>query len=168
MYATNQYNSLIYPFFIIGFKGVGGNVWVATNQCLGGAATCVNIAERLNAQLQQCDSEEVQPVNSAAFSIAMNGSEARLYISWKHDERNYYMADADCYYLRRADDYIRFRKTARNIVDWGKNDRLHSIRKSLDALIEEARKQTSREAKSRPREEEEEEEDNSKGKRARA
>jgi hypothetical protein len=26
---------LIYPFFVIEFKGNGGDLWVATNQCLG-------------------------------------------------------------------------------------------------------------------------------------
>jgi hypothetical protein len=54
---------------------------VATNQCLGGSASYVNIAERLNRRLKQCKSDEVRPIDSAALSIAMNGTEARLYIS---------------------------------------------------------------------------------------
>jgi hypothetical protein len=33
---------------------------------------------------------EVTLGNSAVFSIAMNGTEARLYISWKHDKLNFY------------------------------------------------------------------------------
>lgn len=44
--------NLVYPFFVIEFKADGpggsGSLWVATNQCLGGSASCVNIAERLN------------------------------------------------------------------------------------------------------------------------
>ena len=43
---------LIFPFFLVEFKGDcaanTGSLWVATNQCLGGSASCVKIAERLN------------------------------------------------------------------------------------------------------------------------
>ncbi|KAG9231564.1 hypothetical protein BJ875DRAFT_113334 [Amylocarpus encephaloides] len=50
MVANNQ--GLIFPFFVIEFKADGpggcGSMWVATNQCLGGSASCVNITERLN------------------------------------------------------------------------------------------------------------------------
>jgi hypothetical protein len=89
MVANNQ--GLIYPFFVIEFKGAGpsgaGSLWVATNQCLGGSASCVNIAERLNGQLRRCRSDDVvRPITTAAFSIAMSGTEARLYVSWKHSE----------------------------------------------------------------------------------
>ncbi|KAK0707006.1 hypothetical protein B0T26DRAFT_756411 [Lasiosphaeria miniovina] len=55
--ANNQ--DLIYPFFAIEFKADGpsggGTMWVATSQCLGGSASCVKIAERLNDQLRRCD-----------------------------------------------------------------------------------------------------------------
>lgn len=147
--ATNEYNTLVFPFFVIEFKGISGNMWVAGNQCLGGAAACVSIAEGLNRQLAEYESEEVYPIDSAAFSIAMNGSEARLYVSWKHDELRYYMKDVESYLLCRPDDYIEFRKVVRNIIDWGKNDRLKGIKKALDTLLEEARKKSSKEAKSR-------------------
>ncbi|KAF2452645.1 hypothetical protein BDY21DRAFT_157036 [Lineolata rhizophorae] len=98
MVANNQ--DLIYPFFVIEFKGDGGSMWVATNQCLGGSTSCVNIAERLNRQLRQCTNEEIRPTNSAAFSIAMNGTEARLYISWKHNELDYYMRKVRSFLLQ--------------------------------------------------------------------
>src|SRR4051812_19524865 len=82
-------NGLIYPFFDIEFKADGpsgsGSIWVATNQCLGGSTSCINIVERLNRQLRQYKNKNVRSIDSAAFSIAMNGTEARLYISWKHD-----------------------------------------------------------------------------------
>ncbi|KAI0388452.1 hypothetical protein F5Y17DRAFT_452771 [Xylariaceae sp. FL0594] len=140
---------LLYPFFVIEFKGEGGNMWVATNQCLGGSASCVKVAERLNHQLHQCKSSKIRQVDSAAFSIAMNGSEARLYISWKQNELNYYMADVKSFCLREPDHYIEFRKYVRNIIDWGKDKRLNQIRDSLDSLLEENRKRTSQAAKSR-------------------
>ncbi|KAI1106983.1 hypothetical protein F4804DRAFT_256427 [Jackrogersella minutella] len=152
MAANTQ--DLLYPFFVIEFKGEGpsgaGNLWVATNQCLGGAASCVNIAERLNHQLEQCISDEVRSINSAAFSIAMSGTEARLYISWKQDELQYYMANIESFLLQRPDHYLEFRKYVRNIIDWGKDKRLAEVRSSLDILLEESRKKASKGAKSRP------------------
>ena len=82
MVANSQ--GLVYPFLAVEFKADGpsgsGSMWVATNQCLGGSASCVNIAEGLNRQLRQCKSDKVQPIGSTAFSIAMNGRGAILRI----------------------------------------------------------------------------------------
>jgi len=84
MNGTANAQSLMYPFFVVEFKGDGpngvGNMWVATNQCLGSSASCVKISEYLNRQLRHCKSDEVRPINNAAFNIAMNGREAQLYI----------------------------------------------------------------------------------------
>ncbi len=152
MVANTQ--GLIYPFFVIEFKADGpggsGSMWVATNQCLGGAASCVNIVERLNHQLRQCQNVQVRPVDSAAFSIAMNGTEARLYISWKQDELKYYTRKVDSFLLQKPKDYVEFRKHVLNIVDWGNYERLNEIRQSLDSLLEDNRIIASRLAKSRP------------------
>ncbi|KAK0723976.1 hypothetical protein B0T21DRAFT_372923 [Apiosordaria backusii] len=147
--VANSLN-LISPFFAIEFKGDGpsggGSMWVATNQCLGASASCVHIVECLNHQLRECGSD---PVSSAAFSIAMNGTEARLYVSWKHDELDYYMAHVKSFLLHEPEHYIEFRKYVRNIIDWGKDKRLTDIRNSLDILLEESRKRASEAAKSR-------------------
>ena len=152
MTANSQ--NLIYPFFVIEFKADGssgaGSLWVATNQCLGGSASCVNIAERLNRQLRQCKNQKVTPIDSAAFSIAMNGTEARLYVSWKHNELKYYTRKVDSYLLQKPTDYVKFRKHVLNIIDWGKDERLKEIRKLLDSLLEENKKKASQQAKSRP------------------
>ncbi|KAM3071601.1 hypothetical protein ACMFMG_009477 [Clarireedia jacksonii] len=152
MVANSQ--GLVYPFFVIEFKGDGpsgdGSLWVATNQCLGGSASCINIAERLNRQLREYKSNKIQPIDSAVFSIAMNGTEARLYISWKHDELNYYMRNVESFLLHRPDHYLEFRKYVRNIIDWGKDKRLQKIRDSLDILLEKNRETASQHAKSRP------------------
>ena len=145
---------LVYPFFVIEFKGDGpggsGSLWEGTNQCLGGSASCVNVAERLNHRLRQCKNSEVQPIDSAAFSITMNGTEARLYISWKHNELDYYMRKVKSFLLQDPDHYLEFRKYVQNIIDWGKDKRLKEIQKSLDSLLEENRKTASQLAKSRP------------------
>lgn len=79
----------------------------------------------------------------------MSGTEARLYVSWKHDELKYYMAKADSFLLQKPKDYVEFRKRVLNIIDWGKGQRLKEIRDSLDGLLEENRKMASQQAKSR-------------------
>jgi hypothetical protein len=142
---------LVYPFFIIQFKADGpggcGSLWAATNQCLGSSASCVNIVEHFNRRLKQ---NKLKLIGNAVFSIAMNGTEARIYISWKHDELNYYMQKIKVFVLQEPEQYIQFRKYTRNIIDWGRDKRLKDIRDSLDNLFEEDRKRTSRVAKSRP------------------
>lgn len=133
---------LMYPFFVVEFKGDGsagsGSLWVATNQCLGGSSSCIKTVERLNQQLQQYKGDAARTINSAAFSIAMNGTEARLHISWKHDELAYYMANVKSFLLQRPSDYLEFRKCVRNIIDWGKDKRLNEIKDSLDAILRES------------------------------
>ena len=146
--------NLLYPFFVIEFKGDGpsgaGSLWVATNKCLGGSASCVNIAERLNDRLRLCKSNEIRSISSTAFSVAMTGTEARLYISWKHDELIYYMQVVRSFCLQEPADYIEFRKYVRNIIDWGKDGRLKEIQDSLNILLVESRRKSSSAAKSRP------------------
>ncbi|KAF7876396.1 hypothetical protein EAF04_001488 [Stromatinia cepivora] len=152
MVANTQ--NLIYPFFVIEFKADGpggsGSLWTATNQCLGGSASCINIVESLNRRLKQCKNKKVQAINSTVFSIAMNGTEARLYISWKHNEFEYYTQKIDSFLLQKPKDYIEFRKYIRNIIDWGKEKRLNEIRDSLNSLLEESRHAASQLAKSCP------------------
>ena len=141
MVANNK--DLLYPFFVIEFKGDGptgaGSLWVATNQCLGGSASCVEIAERLNRQLRQCKSDKIKPIDTAAFSIATNGTEARLYISWRHNELDCYLQTVSAFVLQDPEQYLQFRTYVRNIIDWGANERLQAIQNSLDNLLEESR-----------------------------
>ncbi|KAK3682815.1 hypothetical protein B0T22DRAFT_294968 [Podospora appendiculata] len=150
--ANNQ--GLIYPFFIVEFKGDGpagaGSLWVATNQCLGGSASCVNVTERLNRQLRHGKNDMVRPINSAVFSVAMTGTEARLYISWKHNDLEYHTRKVRGFLLQDPDHYIEFRKHVSNILDWGKDKRLDDIRQALDHLQKESKKTTSQAAKARP------------------
>lgn len=79
----------------------------------------------------------------------MSGTEARLYVSWKHSELDYYIRNVDSFCLQTPKDYVKFRKYVLNIIDWGKNNRLKEIRDSLDNLLEESRRRTSEAAKSR-------------------
>ncbi|EEU47520.1 uncharacterized protein NECHADRAFT_35677 [Fusarium vanettenii 77-13-4] len=134
--ANNQ--GLMYPFFVIEFKGDNGSLWAATNQCLGGAATCINMVEKLNDRFKQRMSNNpinsADPINSAVFSIAMSGTEARLYVSWKENERDYFMAHVDSFLLQDPEHHAKFYNFVHNILDWGRGERLEQIRSCLDNL----------------------------------
>ena len=145
-----NYDDLLFPFLAIEQKGDGPvsreSLWVATNQCLGASASCINIVERFNQPLRMCNRSnnnhdiDVKPVNSISFSIAMNGSEAGLYVTWKHDEIAYHTAIADSFLLQRPTDFLNFRRYVLNILDWGMGGRLTAIRTSLGHLLEESKK----------------------------
>ena len=127
--------ALLFPFLIIEYKTDNtGSLKVATNQCLGASASCINTTERLNQQLRQCESSELPLVNSAVFSIATNGSEVRLHISWKYDELKYYMAHVSSFVLQDPEQYLKFYKYVQNIMNWGRTKRLEQIRESLGKL----------------------------------
>ncbi|KAH7161099.1 hypothetical protein EDB81DRAFT_839495 [Dactylonectria macrodidyma] len=131
--ANNLAHPSLYPFFNIKFKGETGSMWVATNQCLGASSSCVNIAEDLNTRLKQCGSNKV--IDSTVFSLTTNGSEARLYVSWKHDEVNYYTTTIRRFLLQESDQYIELCNIIHNIIDWGCGKRLDEIRESMDILL---------------------------------
>ncbi|KAI8662343.1 hypothetical protein NCS56_01037900 [Fusarium sp. Ph1] len=82
----------------------------------------------------------------ASFSIAMNGTEARLFISWKQQDL-FNVQKVRSFALQEPDHFIEFRKYVRNTIDWGRDERLRSIQAALDTLTEEGRKAT---LKSRP------------------
>lgn len=153
MNGSANIHNLRYPFLVVELKGDGpngaGSLWVATNQCLGASATCVNITERLNDQLRQVSDPSVQPVDSVSFSVATNGTEARLYVTWKENEQDYYMQRVSSFALQRPEHHVEFRRYIRNIIDWAKGRRLQAIQKSLDILFEGARRSASAAATAR-------------------
>jgi hypothetical protein len=148
-FSPNPLN-IVFPFLLIEFKGDGpsgnGSLWAATNQCLGGSASCINISERLNRRVGEYN---IEGFNTTVFSIAMSGSEARLFVSWKQDNESYYTQKVDSFALQRAEHYLEFRSYVLNIIDWGLKARLERIQNLLDQLFEEDRKALSHIAKSR-------------------
>ncbi|KAJ4265089.1 hypothetical protein NW762_005335 [Fusarium torreyae] len=117
--AVANSEGLLCPFFAIEFKGDGPSSNAST--------ACINISEQLIKQLSQCNREEVKRLDSTSFSIAMNGTEARL-----------------TFILQRPNEFLEFRKYVRNIIDWGRDERLRTIKAALDALIEERLKVASK------------------------
>jgi hypothetical protein len=83
--------------------------------------------------------------------VAIRGTEARLYVTWKHDEQDrYYMQEVESFVLHRPEHYLEFRRYVRNIIEWGKGRRLREIRDSLGIILEKRRKRAAAEAKTRP------------------
>jgi hypothetical protein len=110
---------------------------VATNQCLGASTACIQISENLKNRLEKCtDIEPNKPLDSTSFSIAMNGTEARLHVSWK-DEDFIYTQKIKTFLLQQPEEFLEFRRFVRNIIDWGRDERLECIKSGLDVLIEE-------------------------------
>ncbi|OAA58415.1 hypothetical protein SPI_06488 [Niveomyces insectorum RCEF 264] len=119
----------------------------AINQCLGGSASCVNVTDGLNRQLQQgCGdpNETAFQVDTTTFSIAANNAEARLYVTWKGSDQNYHARRIACYHLYDPRQYAEFRQCVHNIVDWGTSTRLVQIQTALDLLREQEEPSSSR------------------------
>lgn len=131
MIANDQL--LMLPFLVAEILGDDSGMWGAICRCMGGSASCVNMVEKLNRRVKQCTNDTVHPINSAAFSIAIRGTHARLHVSWKQDE-DYHTEDVDTFLLQVPEHYIKFYKYVHNILDWGKGERLEEIRNSLDFL----------------------------------
>jgi hypothetical protein len=137
---TANSQQLVLPFLFIELKGddlgpTAGSLWVATNQCLSGAASCIHIVERLNGSIEQHPLSTISPVDTVAFSIAMNGSEARLFISWKEGE-GYYTQQIKGLLVQEPEHYLLLRRFVRNVLEWGKDHRQPQIGAVFDALRE--------------------------------
>ncbi|KAK8119981.1 uncharacterized protein PG998_004607 [Apiospora kogelbergensis] len=128
---------LSFPFFVVEVKAYGhtnGNLWVATNQCIGGSLTCVEAISQLNKLLESC--KGAPPVGNMAFSIAMDQLNAQFYVSWKTEEGKYYMQEVDYVCLKRPEGYLKLRRYIHSILDWGRGPRLKEIQKALDTIYE--------------------------------
>ncbi|KAI8681758.1 hypothetical protein NCS55_00428900 [Fusarium keratoplasticum] len=131
MIANDQL--LMLPFLVVEILGDDSGMWGAICRCMRGSASCVNMVEKLNRRVKQCTNDTVHPINSAAFSIAIRGTHARLHVSWKQDE-DYHTEDVDTFLLQVPEHYIKFYKYVHKILDWGKGERLEEIRNSLGFL----------------------------------
>ncbi|OXV10132.1 hypothetical protein Egran_02105 [Elaphomyces granulatus] len=106
MAANSQ--GLLYPFFSAEYEADGpggsGSLWAATNQCIGSPTACVNIGERLNQRLRDKSVE----LNTAGFTIAMSGTEARLFVSWRDNDRRFYVQKVRSSALQEPEHFVQF------------------------------------------------------------
>jgi hypothetical protein len=145
MMGYNEYTAnnrgLTYPFFVVELKGDDGSLRVATNQCIGGAAACINMVEKLNRSIEPLPTSTVSPVETTVFSIVMNESEARLFVSWKEGDDGsggggYYTQQIEGLLVYKPNDYLLLRRFVRNVLEWGKDRRRRQIGAVLDATLQ--------------------------------
>lgn len=133
------------PFLVIECVGDqygpegGGSMFTATNRCLRNAAACVDIAGNLIEEARGHHDQSAahwQGIDSQVFSVATNGTEARLYVSWRPegDSEVVNTAIVKCFLLQDAQHYLELRKVVRGIIDWGKGRRLEQLRFALDFM----------------------------------
>lgn len=145
--ATTQ--GLRFPFFTIELKAAGGtkgDLWVAVNQCAGTSSACLAAIGRLNTLLK--GHEGVRQVDSMTYSIVADNNTAQLYISWA-EEPQYNVQQVDAFLLSRKEDLKKLHRMIRNILDWGKEERLMQIKMALDVILEVKQKEQSVAVKSR-------------------
>ncbi|GKU06384.1 hypothetical protein FLAG1_06201 [Fusarium langsethiae] len=123
--ASANNDGLCLPYFLIELKG-------------DGSSSCVNIAEMLNKELKE-RGRKVKPIDTSAFSISMNGTEARLYITWKQGQ-NFCVQKIRSFALQEAQQLLEFRKHVLNIMAYGRNERLESIKSGLELLSKDGSK----------------------------
>ncbi|KAH8676982.1 hypothetical protein BGZ61DRAFT_396582 [Ilyonectria robusta] len=136
-------SNLAYPFFLVEAKGdnsSGDALWCAVNQCLGGSASCVKVAESLNRRLREHNIDQIETVT---FSVAINATEARLFVCWEHDHDSYYMRSIGGFLLYDPEHFLSFRNRVLNILRWGEGKRLEGIQHSLEQLLEAEREEGS-------------------------
>ncbi|XXH04981.1 hypothetical protein Hte_011405 [Hypoxylon texense] len=68
-----------YPFLV---AEIGWPLWVMEHQCIMGCASCSDMVEKLQDQMQPGRTGQEKPSETIAFGFVSNGTEARLYISW--------------------------------------------------------------------------------------
>ena len=92
----------------------------------------------------------MQFVDNVTYSVTVDNNTAQLYISWKEGNLNYFTQRVGAFLLSSPDHFKDFRKQVRNILDWGKDQRLKQIGDALDIILEENRKKVAERAKVRP------------------
>ncbi|KAG4283031.1 hypothetical protein FPRO06_09704 [Fusarium proliferatum] len=129
-FAFANSEGLTFPFFTVEFKGDGPSSKDRLEKCTG--------------------IEHIEPLDNTSFSVAMNGTEARLHVSWK-DGDFIYMQKIKSFIIQRPEEFLEFRRFVRNIIDWGRDERLEYIKSGLDVLVEEGEMAPLKNKLSRPR-----------------
>lgn len=114
-----------------------GGLWAATNQCMGGAATFLNIQNRLQSTLHENSLiKEAEALEPVIFSVASNGTEARLFATYSDGEGNFTMHFIKGFLLYDESSRATLDAYIHHIIDWGTNTRLPAIISALQALRE--------------------------------
>lgn len=130
---------LYWPFFVVEFEApaMGGNIYVAENQCAGGVSASLLASQTLYTIASQAH-DPADVTDSVAYSAATDGAGANLLIHWYEvGDGEYCLQRIRHYDLNRSEDIQSFQMHCKNIVDWGVGSRLEKIRAALDAIMAE-------------------------------
>ena len=134
---------LYWPFLVVEFKApaVGGNIYVAENQCAGGGSASLLACQTLHSIASQANDSAEDLTDSVTYSAAIDGAAANLLVHW-YDvvDEMYYLERIHHYDLNRPADIQKFHLHTKNIVDWGVSSRLKKIRAALDVILTEETK----------------------------
>ncbi|EPE03494.1 hypothetical protein F503_06667 [Ophiostoma piceae UAMH 11346] len=108
---------MVYPFFLIEFTNECDDMWVATNECLGGTATCVNIIEQLKCRLwDKIPHDEDEIHNTAVCSLTISPTTALFYITWRTWEDTTYTKLIATYPLQDAAHWLCLRQVIQSVL----------------------------------------------------
>jgi hypothetical protein len=114
-----------FPFLTVEFRGDspsnGGTFWECTNQCLGGAACCVNILEQLNGHVKVLVNT-LRPRQKPEYMCPGK----RIQITIRSRLKGFL--------LQGRESLVGFHNIVLNIIYWGIGKRLSDIQASLGRL----------------------------------
>jgi hypothetical protein len=131
--------SLFYPFLTVQIQDHDlrseGDMQKAADECMIASSISVRMLDKPNQRLTVCHrGEQFTTVNSAAFSIAMNGAVTRLYVTFAWDETKDYVYNVASFVLADPSHHRKPHRYVRSIIDWGTNERLEEIRDAIEVI----------------------------------
>jgi Variant SH3 domain len=144
-YATPD-KELLFPFLDDEFKSQGkcGSHAIATNQAAGAGAVAMNGFMELTQRglgLDTFDYDEPQ-----FFSLSVDHSTVHVYVHWlrigtEDRQLSFHMEELSQHNLRDLDGLRAVHRTVKNILDWGRKERLPAICKLLDTFRDEVQRE---------------------------
>ncbi|KAF4467936.1 hypothetical protein FALBO_5170 [Fusarium albosuccineum] len=134
-------DGLLYPFLTVAIEGndsvKNGSLWAATDTCLASSSVCVTLVQKIEQELKVYDTSYYLAIDNTAFSVAMNGTVARLYVTFVTENGSCAMYNARSFLLQNPDHHLAFRIVMLNILEWGQS-RLSTIAGRLRMMLPEA------------------------------
>ncbi|KAM0555111.1 hypothetical protein ACHAPJ_006462 [Fusarium lateritium] len=131
------YEEMFYPFLIFNMDGHGGEgcLATATDECMVASSFCVEKVNKLTKRLAERSSDgQFQVLNSAVFSVALNGAVARVYITHAWDENTDYTYTIASFLLEDHEHNKRFRALIQSICKWAFTERLQGIINAINSI----------------------------------
>lgn len=138
-----------WPFFTVEAKSVsrGGTHWIGENQNAGAGAHSVNSLETLLAHARQGTDQRREILDSLAFSCVADINSASLWMHWceswpdqaSTDSPRFFSAKIDSYHLHKPAELRSLWAGVRNIIDFGVDSRLPTIKRALKEVLPQIR-----------------------------